>query len=355
MVAQSFWRLELLARLAAERSYLLRQLWALDEAALTTVPVRDGRTAKDIITHVAAWDSLVLSRLRLVGNGRTHQIEPLGIGDNRDTFNAELHRRYQNSSLKLALAFALRERSNLLYAFDQLSDADLESRFTLPWGEETSRYDWFVQRYEHDASHAAKLESWRQTLPLAAKRQIGPKLVLRAILKAARQEFTTLVDLVPPDERASKPVHGDWTLKDLVGHLTDWEQLIVDGLRQLLLGRTPQFAVTISDFAAFDEAHVQARWPQPWRQVWQDFNRSRKALDDVFQQFPELFLCHTLVTPWGKEMPAYFWLTICFGHDHEHAIHLRQSPVMRQQRHTTHKPSPREFLSSQNANKCMVI
>ena len=323
MTVQSSWRLELLARLAAERSYLLRQLWALDEATLTTVAVNDGRTAKDIIAHVAAWDSLLLSRLRMVGNGRTAQIEPLGVGDNRDAFNAELYQRYQNSSLKLALAFALRERSNLIYAFNQLSDAELENRFILPWGEETSRRNWFEQRHEHDAIHAAELENWRKTLPLAAKRQIGPKLVLRAILKATRQEFTALVDLVPPDERADKPVYGSWTLKDLVGHLADWEQLIVDGLRYLLLDQTPQFAVTITDFAAFDEAKVQVRRQQPWRQVWQDFSRSRKALDDVVQQFPELFLSHTLVTPWGKEMPAYFWLTICFGHDHEHATHLR--------------------------------
>ncbi len=325
MAGQSFWRLELLARLAAERSYLLRQLWALDEATLTAVPVSNGRTAKDIIAHVAAWDSLVLSRLRLVGNGRTDQIEPLGVGENRDAFNAELCQRYQNSSLKLALAFALRERSNLIYAFNQLSDVELENRFTLPWGEETSRRDWFVQRYEHDAIHAEELESWRKNLPTAAKRQIGPKLVLRAILKAARQEFTALVDLVPPDERAAKFVLGDWTLKDLVGHLADWENLIVDGLRQLLLDQIPKFAITIGDFAAFDEQLVQARQPQSWRAVWQDFNRSRKALDDAFQQYPELFLSHTLVTPWGKEMPAYFWLTICFGHDHEHASHLRQA------------------------------
>lgn len=330
MTAQSFWRLELLARLATERSYLLRQLWALDEATLTAVPVNNGRTAKDIIAHVAAWDSLVLSRLRLVynqtvANGHVHQIEPLGVGENRAAFNTELHQRYQNSSLKLALAFALRERSNLIYAFNQLSDAELEDRFTLPWGEETSRRDWFVQRCEHDTEHAGELENWRKTLPPAAKRQIGPKLVLRAILKAARQEFITLVDRVPSDERAEKLVLGDWTLKDLVGHLADWENLIVDGLRQLLLDQTPKFAVTISDFAAFDEAQVQARRSQPWRPVWQDFNRSRKMLDDVFQQFPELFLSHTLVTPWGKEMPAYFWLTICFGHDHEHAGHLRQA------------------------------
>lgn len=325
MTTQSPWRLELLAQLAAERSYLLRQLWALDEATLTTVAVSNGRTAKDIIAHVAAWDSLVLSRLRMVGNGRVHQIEPLGVGVIRDAFNADLYQRYQNSSLKLALAFALRERSNLIYAFNQLSDAELENRFILPWGEETSRRNWFEQRHEHDASHAAELENWRKTLPLVTKRQIGPKLVLRAILKATRQEFTTLVDLVPPDERTSKPIHGDWTLKDLVGHLTDWEQLIVDGLRQLLLDQTPQFADTITDFATYDEARVQARRLQPWRQVWQDFNRSRQALDDVFQQLPELFLSHTLVTPWGKEMPAYFWQTICFGHEYEHATHLRQS------------------------------
>lgn len=313
----------MLARLAAERSCLLRQLWALDETILTTEVVGNGRTAKDIIAHVAAWDSLVLSRLRMVDNGRTDQIEPLGVGETLDAFNAELHQRYQTRSLKLVLAFALRERSNLIYAFNQLSDAELENPITLPWGETTSRRNWFGQRYQHDAHHATELEAWRKTLPLAAKRQVGPKLILRAILRAARQEFKTLVELVPPAERDSKPIHDDWTLKDVVGHLTDWENLVVAGLRQLLLDQAPQFNVTITEFAAFDKSRVQARRSQSWSQVWQDFNRSRKALDDVFQQFPELFLKHTLVTPWGKEMPAYFWLTICFGHDHEHAADLR--------------------------------
>jgi hypothetical protein len=325
MTTQSIWRLEMLARLAVERSFLLRQLWALDEVMLTSVPVSNGRTAKDIIAHVAAWDSLVLSRLRMVGNGRTAQIEPQGVGEGREAFNAELQQRYQNRNLKLVLAFALRERSNLIYAFNQFSDAELEDRFTLPWGEETSRREWFEQRLQHDTFHATELESWRKTLPLATKRQVGPKLILRAILKATRKEITTLIDLVSPASWENDPVHGSWTLKDLIGHLTDWELLICDGLRQLLHGKTPRFAMAVTDFAAFDEALVQARKSQSWQQVWQDFMRSRKMLDDLFQQFPELFLSHTLVTPWDKEMPAYFWLTIIFGHEHEHAAHIRQS------------------------------
>ena len=325
MTTQTPWRLELLARLAAERSYLLRQLWALNEATLTAVPVHNQQTAKDIIAHVAAWDSLTLSRIRLVGNGRVHKIEPLGVGDNRDAFNADLHARYQDSSLKLTLAFALRERSRLIYTLNQLNNEDLNRSINMPWGQETCRRDWFIGRHQHDTHHAQELETWRKTLPLPRKRQIGPKLILRAILKAARQEFLALVDLVPAAKRDTRPVCGDWTLKDLIGHLADWEQLIVDGLHQLLLGQQPQFPAPIHDFATFDEAHVATRRRQSWPHVWREFNQTRQALDDVLQTFPEPFLGHTLVTPWGKTMPAYFWLTICFGHDHEHALDVRQS------------------------------
>lgn len=325
MTTQSHWRQELLARLAAERSYLLRQLWALDETTLTTVPVAGEWTAKDVIAHVAAWDSLTLSRLRLVGHGRISQIEPLGVGDNRDAFNAELYQRYRNASLRLVLAFALRERSSLLYALSQLNQAELETRFTLSWGKEVCRRDWFEQRYQHDALHAAQLATWRKTVPLPVKRQIGPKLILRAILKATRQEFVTLVEMMPPVDRDSRPILHGWTLKDLVGNLADWEKLIVAGLNHLLLSQTGPFAPPITDFAAFDAAQAAARQGQTWSQVWRDFNDTRTALDHAFQKFPELFLSHTLVTPWGKEMPAYFWLTISFGHDQEHAVDLRQA------------------------------
>ncbi len=325
MATQTSWRLVFLARLAAERSYFLRQLWALDEATITAVPVNNQQTAKDIIAHVAAWDSLTLSRIRLVGNGRTHQIKPLDVGSSLDNFNAELRTRYQDSSLKLALAFALRERSSLCYTFTQLTDEALTRPIHLPWGQETCLRDWFIERVQHDAYHAQELETWRKTLPRPRKRQVGPKLILRAILKAARQEILTLVDMVPDAERNTRPLCGEWTLKDLIGHLADWERLIVDGLRQLLLSQQPTFADPINDFVTFDEARVAARRRQSWPQVWRVFNQTRQALDDALQTFPEPFLGHTLVTPWGKIMPAYFWLTICFGHDHEHALDVYQS------------------------------
>ncbi|MCP4423411.1 MAG: DinB family protein [Chloroflexi bacterium] len=324
MAIQSCWRLELLARLAAERSYLLRQFWALNEETIHTVPVVDDWTAKDIIAHIAVWDSVILSRIRKVANGRVHTIEPQGEGENQIPFNLNLREKYRTFSLKLVVAFALRERSSLLYAFNQLSDEELERAWLLPWGEEVRLRDWFVQRYKHDAHHAGEMAAWRKTMSLPQKRQIGPKLILRAILKASRKEFVTLVDLMPEADRSRLPVSRHWTLKDLVGHLADWEQIGVDGLNQLLLGQKPELA-PIDDFDIFDQAGVAARRRQDWRRIWREFNDTRQTLDDVFQKYPEPFLQHTLTTPWGRKMPAYFWLATVFGHDIEHAIDIRRA------------------------------
>ncbi len=324
MANQPPWKLELAARLAAERAYLLRQLWALDEATLTTAVVGNGRTPKEIIAHIGGWDSLTVSRLRRVMNGRVHTIDPHDQGQNRADFNAQLHDRYQKHNLKLSLAFALRERSNLLYALDQIDAVALERPFLLPWGEEISLRHWFIRQYEHDAIHAQELETWRKTLPLAQKRQIGPKLVLRAILKSARKELLTLIPLIPATERDTLRVRGDWTLKDLIGHLTDWEQMGEAGLNQLLLGQTPEFT-PIEDMNAFDEAHIAARRHQPWAQVWRTFNKTRQTLEDTYQKYPEPFLSHTITAPWGKILPAYFWLTMLFGHDTEHATDVRRT------------------------------
>ncbi len=325
MATQSRWRLELLARMAQERSFLLRQLWALDEATIGTVEVGNGRTVKDIIAHIAAWDSLILSWVRLVGNGRIHKIEPHNTPQNRPAFNNDIYQRYRQYDLKLTLAFALRERSNLLYAFSQISDDDLLRPLQLPWGEETSLRDWYNQQIQHDNIHAQALETWRKSLPLPVKRQVGPKLVLRAILKQTRKELLTLVDLIPPHDRETRPLREDWTLKEIIGRLTDWEKIVTDGLRQLLLGQTPHFDESITDFTAFDTAKAAARRPQAWAQIWRDFQQTRQSLEDVFSKYPEPFLAHTLTTPWGKKMPAYFWLTILFGNDLEHANDIRHA------------------------------
>jgi uncharacterized damage-inducible protein DinB len=307
---------------------LLLQYRGISAETLTTIPAADSLTFKDVLLHVAAWDAVNTERISLVRERRFAELQELSqaILDQR---NAELAVEFQAVPLEQALAASLKERAGFLAALKQMSDADLHRRITMPSGKRTQIRTWARWRFLHDMGHADELVAWRSSQSPQVVRQAGPKSVLRAIFGATRKEFLSLLDLIPAEERTSRPVCGVWSLKDLVGHLTDWERVGIDGLCQLADGETPEFAYTIPDFDSFNNANAAVRADQPWADVWADFVKTRQDFTDLFAQMPEAALTRLVPTPWGSTIPGYLWVVVWSGHEHEHAIDVRAALNLR--------------------------
>ncbi len=317
------WRLQLLAWLAAERAALLRPLRGIDEAMLSDLLVDEAWMAKDILAHIGAWDAFHTERMSLVLNGRINAIPELGGQVEMDVRNAELLAFSRNLSLEQALAVCLKERSSFLAVLARIPDELLHREIELPWGWRTHMREWTEWRCRHDAVHAEHLHAWRNQLPKEHKSQAGPIYLLRAMLKSTRNEFLAIANLVPAAERESRPVCGVWSLKDLVGHLTDWEQVGVVGLRQLAAGQTPQFDAPIDDFDTWNNAHAAVRRDQPWDEVWAEFYETRRELLALVDEMGEVGWQRPFPTPWDSQINGYFWTTIWTNHEHEHAADIR--------------------------------
>jgi hypothetical protein len=171
-------------------------------------------------------------------------------------------------------------------------------------------------QWRHDAEHAAQIAAWRESEGL--KRKIGPKAVLLAALDAARQELLAAAALVPAEERTSRPVCGEWTLKDVLGHVADWEWFGVEGLRQMAAGQAPQVE-HVQDIDAWNQTHAEARRDQPWETVGADLHAARRALLDVLEEMSQAQLGRSFPFPWGPEGTPYRWIWVYFRHDREHA------------------------------------
>lgn len=173
---------------------------------------------------------------------------------------------------------------------------------------------------EHEREHVAQareiLLAWWEAV--GRREASGPNAALLAGLRAARDELLAAAALVPPAARAERLVCGEWTLKDVLGHVADWEWVGVEGLRCMAAGRSPRVE-HIESLNAWNQAHCEARRDQPWAEVWADLCAAREAMlktlegmgrDDLAQHFP---------FPWGSEGTAYKWAAIYLGHDVEHA------------------------------------
>jgi uncharacterized damage-inducible protein DinB len=142
---------------------------------------------------------------------------------------------------------------------------------------------------------------------------------LKSDLAAAREELVAAAGRIAPEERASCLVCGVWTLKDVLGHIADWEWLGVEGLRDMAAGRSPQVE-HVADIDAWNQVHADARREQSWEEVWADFHAARKAFLEVLDGMSEADLDQRVFAfPWGAEGTPRRWVRVYVDHDREHA------------------------------------
>jgi hypothetical protein len=310
----------MVARLAAERSWLLWLMMGLDETTLVESPVVDDWTAKDLLAHIAAWDEVMARRVELVLAGCEEEIA-IYTGAEEDACNAAFHIERKNWTLAQAVATFQTARARFLAAVARLSDEEFDRQRSFTGGDASAR-EWMEWRARHDAAHAADLVAWRKTHGPAAA--VGPGEVLLAALAAAREELAANADLVAREEKDALPVCGTWTLKDVLAHVADWEWVGVEGLRDMVSGRSPRVE-HIGDIDAWNQAHYEARRDQPWEEVWVDFRAARDAFLEVVKGMGQANLSSRYSFPWGEKGTPYRWVAVYVSHDREHAEGLREA------------------------------
>jgi len=317
-----FHRSFLISHLAAARAALLGKLLGLDEQPLTEAPVLDHWTIKDILAHIAAWDRWEYQTMRRMAEGESPDFAAV---QDVDRFNAAVVATWRERPLGEVLAELEDARATWVAWLQALPVEEFFQR------RRYDNYDWSFPdclrvQWEHDTEHAEQIAAWREARGLRGEpwnTQTGSKEVLLAALAAAREELLTAAALVPPEERTSRRVCGEWTLKDVLGHIADWEWLGVEGLRHMAAGQPPQVE-HVEDVDAWNRAHAEARHEQSWDEVWADFHAARRALLAILEGMDQDDLGRLFSTPWVDQCTPYAWAFVHLAHDREHAEDLRK-------------------------------
>jgi len=306
----------LLDLMAAERAGLLIACLGLAVNTLSTVPMTDDWTIKDVLAHVAAWDDVHAERTRLVLAGRESEIASVDVNER----NVELLPQRRAWSLGQALQAALDSRRRYLELFCAATDEQLVRPVHLPW-RETSIWEFARWRAFHDAEHAAQIRAWRDaTRPPFMP---GPRSLLIAAMHAARDDLLRRIGRVPMDERETRRIMGDWTLRDLSGYIADWDLYALDALRAIRDSR-PLPVVAEQDVDRVNAQRRDARRGQTFDQAWVDFQNARAELVGVLAGWDDEQLAREVdyAFDWGRT--AYGWFVgQTVDHDREHADTLR--------------------------------
>lgn len=146
-------------------------------------------------------------------------------------------------------------------------------------------------------------------------------------LETGREQFLDLIEGLSEAELQQPGVVGDWSIKDILAHLSRWEGELIKLLWQARNGQRPT-AAQLSQLSDADD-DTNARWyaesrQRPLELILADFHAVRNQTERRVESFSE----HDLTDPgrfaWLGGRPLWEWIKgDSFGHEAEHAAQIR--------------------------------
>jgi hypothetical protein len=145
------------------------------------------------------------------------------------------------------------------------------------------------------------------------------------ILRYGHQTVEKSVDGLSEADWEKPGVAGVWTVKDIIGHLASFEQVLIDILRSLQ-GETPSPVLDrfINSNDEFNAEEVARRREQSVAGTWAEYENASQRSIELMAQIPEDLLQKTGVLAWyGAEYDLEdFIVYSLYGHKREHSAHL---------------------------------
>jgi hypothetical protein len=147
---------------------------------------------------------------------------------------------------------------------------------------------------------------------------------LLAALEDTHERLTEAIASLSEEEMLLPGTMGDWSVKDLLAHLSRWEAELVKLLWQARQGLQP--STILNSPISFDE--INARWQQedqdrPLKRILEDFHGVREQTMRRLESFEDKDLDNPQRFPWLKGRELWTWVASdSYEHDLEHLPQL---------------------------------
>ena len=146
------------------------------------------------------------------------------------------------------------------------------------------------------------------------------KIEIIAALENSHERLVEVIEELTPEEMSTPGVVGDWTIKDLLAHLTRWEAELVKLLWQVPQGIQP--TTILNQNISLDE--INAHWhdedqARPLERILKDFHGVREQTIRRLDHFKDDDLNNPQRYSWLGGRPLWMWVAEdSFEHDLEH-------------------------------------
>lgn len=141
-------------------------------------------------------------------------------------------------------------------------------------------------------------------------------------IRLERQRLEKTLERISAKQMITPGVVGDWTVKDLLAHITVWEQRMILWLEQTTREEVPEMlppGMTWDDLDQWNEETYQKHRQRALDEVLADFKLSYPQALSAVQKIPEEELIDPEHYPWREGRPL--WVMVAantFWHYKEH-------------------------------------
>lgn len=146
------------------------------------------------------------------------------------------------------------------------------------------------------------------------------------VLEESHNNFLDVLDTINEELMLVPGTIGDWSIKDLLIHLTMWEAQLITLLYQVRNGQTP----TSIHFSNLGDDEINERWYTQYRDrdlefVLEDFYGVRDQTIRRVQEFSEKDLFDKDRFNWAKGHALWEWIAgSSYEHEKEHLDELQE-------------------------------
>lgn len=146
-----------------------------------------------------------------------------------------------------------------------------------------------------------------------------PRPELVAKLQQARAEILTLLEEIDKNRK----IYPLWTIREILAHITGWDDAIIASLKAHLDGREPGTPAA-RGVDAYNASTVATREGLSYDHIYREYIQTRNVLIDQVNAMPLEKIDQAFVLPWGGDGNLVGLLHIFIEHEIEHAGDIRK-------------------------------
>jgi hypothetical protein len=142
----------------------------------------------------------------------------------------------------------------------------------------------------------------------------GKRDILLHHLKDSHQKIEELLPKIDP----KKEIYPGWTIRQILAHISGWDDASIDALRAHELGRSSSIPA-IHSLDKYNELSVSSRKDLTFDQILKEWRVTRQILLEIIEQLPEAKFFEPFAIPWGRQTTVTKLADIFSIHEKEHA------------------------------------